>query len=255
MHEAFTRQFVLLALYLSWLPLDVAEHLLSEMVTTGVARRVGVRITWQLGLRPGWETWGPCCGLVVDWCKRLGVDAVSAFVAFNLSDQQLKWVGDRFGHKDGGNMNVGRVVFNLGGGDVVKLRCGDEELAPPGPSPLPLPLFPLIWHDWVTLRDNLPRCRFRGGEGTAEFWKEKAGREAANLPPTPRDKQLQAGVVAAGRAGREAWKEKAGREAANLPPTPRDKQLQAGLVAGALAVERKRKTASALLGYLDNMRS
>ncbi|GFH19532.1 hypothetical protein HaLaN_16489 [Haematococcus lacustris] len=97
MHEAVTRQFKLLALYLPWFPLDVAEHLLSEMVTAGVARHVGVRITGQLGLRPGWETWGPYCGLVVDWCKRQGVDVVSAFVTFNLSDQQLKWVGGRFG--------------------------------------------------------------------------------------------------------------------------------------------------------------
>ncbi|GFH06929.1 hypothetical protein HaLaN_01651 [Haematococcus lacustris] len=53
-------------------------------------------------------------------------------------------------HKDSGNVNVGRVVFNLGGGGVVNLRCGDEEL---------------------------------------KAWKEKAGREAANLPPTPRDKR------------------------------------------------------------------
>ncbi|GFH09057.1 hypothetical protein HaLaN_04129 [Haematococcus lacustris] len=50
MHEAVTRQFELLVSYLSWLPLDVAEHLLSEMVTAGVARRIGVRITGQSGL-------------------------------------------------------------------------------------------------------------------------------------------------------------------------------------------------------------
>ncbi|GFH09404.1 hypothetical protein HaLaN_04533 [Haematococcus lacustris] len=175
MHDAVTRQFVLLAFYLSWLPIDVAEILLSEMVTARVARHTGVRITGQLGLRPGWETWGPYCGLVVDWCKRLGVEVVKAFVAFNLSDQQLRWVGGRFEHKDSGNVNVGRVVVNLGGG--------------------------------------------------------------------------------AGRALSEAWKEKAAREDANLPPTQRDKQLQAGRAAAALTRKRKIENASGLLGYQDTMRS
>ncbi|GFH19675.1 hypothetical protein HaLaN_16657 [Haematococcus lacustris] len=95
MHEAVTRQFVLLAFYLSWLPLDVAEILLGEMVAAGMAEKAGVRIVGQLGLGPGWETWGPYCGL----------------------------------HRDRGNVNVGRVVFNLGGGGVVNLHCGDEELS------------------------------------------------------------------------------------------------------------------------------
>ncbi|KAL6746227.1 hypothetical protein V8C86DRAFT_2949970, partial [Haematococcus lacustris] len=113
-----SRQFVLLAFYLSWLPTDVAESLLNEMVTARVARKVGVRITGH----PGWETWGPYSGLIVDWCKRLGVEVVKAFVAFNLSDQQLEW------HKDRGDVNVGRVVVNLGGGGLVNLRCGNETL-------------------------------------------------------------------------------------------------------------------------------
>ncbi|KAL6762926.1 hypothetical protein V8C86DRAFT_2509167, partial [Haematococcus lacustris] len=117
-----TRQFLLLAFYLSWLPIDAAEILLGEMVAARGARHTGVRIVGQLGLRPGWETWGPYCGLVVDWCKGLGVEVVNAFVAFNLSDQQVRW------HKDSGNVNVERVVFNLGGGGVVNLRCGDEKL-------------------------------------------------------------------------------------------------------------------------------
>ncbi|KAJ9511076.1 hypothetical protein QJQ45_002834 [Haematococcus lacustris] len=72
-----------------------------------------------------------------------------------------------------------------------------------------------------------------------------------------RDIQLQAGVVAAGRAGgraiREAWKEKAGREEANLLPTQRDIQLQAGVVARARglreALKRQIENPSGLLGY------
>ncbi|KAJ9507927.1 hypothetical protein QJQ45_021274, partial [Haematococcus lacustris] len=45
------------------------------------ATRVGFAvIKGQLGLSPGWETWGPYCGLVVDWCKGLGVEVVNAFV-------------------------------------------------------------------------------------------------------------------------------------------------------------------------------
>ncbi|KAL6752710.1 hypothetical protein V8C86DRAFT_2748590 [Haematococcus lacustris] len=295
------------------------------MVTARVARKVGVRITGLLGLHPGWETWGPYSGLIVDWCKRLGVEVVKAFVAFNLSDQQLKW------HKDRGDVNVGRVVVNLGGGGLVNLRCGNETLhyrlpqgwayfigpvasgkapvsdglfcrhsvgiqphfrqprsgmvatcslvldvntttwtvsAPPEPSLLSAPLLlsscilhPLILHDWVILRDSLQSCQF--ARATAEAWKEKAGREEANLLPTQRDIQLQAGVVAAGRAGgratAEAWKEKADREEANMLPTQRDIQLQAGVVARARglreALKRKIENPSGLLGYEDTMRS
>ncbi|GFH24693.1 hypothetical protein HaLaN_22537 [Haematococcus lacustris] len=45
--------------------------------------------------------WGPYSGLIVDWCKRLGVAVVGAFVAFNLSDQQLRW------HQNSGDVTVG----------------------------------------------------------------------------------------------------------------------------------------------------
>ncbi|GFH33470.1 hypothetical protein HaLaN_32849 [Haematococcus lacustris] len=35
---------------------------------------------------------------------------------------QLDW------HRDKGNVNVGRLVFNLGGGGVVNLKCVGEDL-------------------------------------------------------------------------------------------------------------------------------
>ncbi|KAL6757839.1 hypothetical protein V8C86DRAFT_3135095 [Haematococcus lacustris] len=100
-------------------------------------------------------------------------------------------------------------------------------------------------------------------KATAEVWKEKAGREEAGMPATQRDIQLQAAVVAAGRAGgrafAEAWKEKAGREEASMPATQRDIQLQAAVVARARglreALKRKIENPSGLLGYEDTMRS
>ncbi|GFH32849.1 hypothetical protein HaLaN_32137 [Haematococcus lacustris] len=97
------------------------------MMTADAGMHVGVRITGQLGLRPDWPVWGPYCGLLVNWCKGLGVGVANAFVAFNLDDRQLKWVSGRFEHKDIGNVDVGRVVVNLGGGGVVNIRCGGEE--------------------------------------------------------------------------------------------------------------------------------
>ncbi|GFH09178.1 hypothetical protein HaLaN_04276 [Haematococcus lacustris] len=121
MHAAVKEQFVLIPCHIPWLPLAIAEQLLSELKTAGMAERVGVRITGDLGLAPGWIPWGPYSRLIVDRCKRLGVEVVAAFVAFNLSDHQLTW------HKDRGDVNVGRAVFNLGGGGVVGLRCGGED--------------------------------------------------------------------------------------------------------------------------------
>ncbi|KAL6748624.1 hypothetical protein V8C86DRAFT_3146508 [Haematococcus lacustris] len=308
MHEAVTRQFLLLAFYLSWIPVDVAELLLGEMVAAGMAGQTGVRIVGQLGFNPGWKKWGPYCGLLVDWCNSPGADAVSAFVAFNLRDMQLAL------HRDKGDVNVGRVVFNLGGGGVVNLKC-DEELcygldhgwgyfigpvasgkapvtdgvfcrhsvgiqpgfsqphsgmvatcsliidvnsttwnvsAPPPPSLWPPPISPLILDDWVLLRGDLPQ-NCKGWVSVA--WKQKAARVEANQPPTQRDKKLQAGRVATGRAVSEAWKQKAARVEANQPPTQRDKKLQAGKVAAALTLKRQVANASGLLGYEDTMRS
>ncbi|KAJ9512765.1 hypothetical protein QJQ45_019061 [Haematococcus lacustris] len=205
-------------------------------------------------------------------------------------------------HKDRGDVNVGRAVFNLGGGGVVGLRCGGEDQhyslehgdgyfmgpiasgkapvsdglfcrhsvgiqpgfrqplsgsvatcslvidvhattwsvsPPPPPSPLPLPVSPRIWKDWVALRDSLQAC----WGVVAEAWRQKAAREEANQPPTPRDTRLQAGVEAGGRANgvvvAEAWRQKAAREEANQPPTPRDTRLQAGVEAGGRAMKEK----------------
>ncbi|KAJ9522886.1 hypothetical protein QJQ45_023680, partial [Haematococcus lacustris] len=196
------------------------------------------------------------------------------------------------------DVNVGRVVFNLGGGGVVGLRCDGEDQhyslehgdgyymgpiasgkapvsnglfcrhsvgiqpgfrqplsglvatcslvldvhattwsvrPPPPPSPLPLPVPPRIWKDWVALRDSLQACL----GGTAEVWREKAAREEADQPPTPRDTRLQAAVQAGGRATgvvtAKAWREKAAREEADQPPTPRDTRLQAAVQAGGRA--------------------
>ncbi|KAL6745518.1 hypothetical protein V8C86DRAFT_3123411 [Haematococcus lacustris] len=125
-------------------------------------------------------------------------------------------------HKDSRNVNVERVVFNLGGGNVVNLRCGDEELC-----------------YWL-----------------AHGWGYFIGPVASGKAPVSDGLfSVVAGGRAAGRAHSEAWKEKAAREEANLPPTPRDKKLQAGRAAATFIRKRKIENASGLLGYQDTMRS
>ncbi|GFH10780.1 transposon Tf2-2 polyprotein, partial [Haematococcus lacustris] len=226
-----------------------------------------------------------------------------------------------------GQRECERWTFNLGGGGVVNLRCGDEELcyrlehgwgyfigpvasgkapvtdglfcqhsvgiqpgfsqprsgmvatcslvidvnlttwnvsAPPPPSLLPPPMAAgRAWKEKAarveadlppTPRDiQLQAGLVAARRAHSEAWKEKAARVEANLPPTPRDIQLQARLVTARRAHNEAWKEKAARVEANLPPTPRDIQLHAGRAAAALTRKRKIENTSGLLGYQDTM--
>ncbi|KAJ9520744.1 hypothetical protein QJQ45_007613 [Haematococcus lacustris] len=173
------------------------------------------------------------------------------------------------GAKTQGQRECERWTFNLGGGGVVNLRCGDEELCyrlehgwgyfigpvASGKAPVTDGLFcqhsvgiqpgfsqprsGMVATCSLVIDVNLttwnvsappPPSLLPPPMAAGRAWKEKAARVEADLPPTPRDIQLQAGLVAARRAHSEAWKEKAARVEANLPPTPRDIQLQARLV-------------------------
>ncbi|KAL6749193.1 hypothetical protein V8C86DRAFT_1049628 [Haematococcus lacustris] len=96
MHADVKGQFVLIPCHIPWLPLAIAELLLSEMKTSGKAKRVGVRITGDLGLAPGWIPWGPYSGLIVDLCKRLGVEVFAAYAtACRRVGEALRRLGGR----------------------------------------------------------------------------------------------------------------------------------------------------------------
>ncbi|KAL6750175.1 hypothetical protein V8C86DRAFT_2819835 [Haematococcus lacustris] len=243
----------------------------------------------QLGLCPDWPVWGPYCGLLVNWCKGLGVRVANAFVAFNLDDRQLKW------HKDSGDVDVGRVVVNLGGGGVVNLRCGGEKQCHWLPHGWAYFMGPVA-SGKLPVRPGL-YCQHSVGiqPGFSQPWSRTVGTCSliidvnitswnVSAPPSPSplpfplfpsfiwrhlswfilreslpiSRRFQAQMLKAARTTRRAWKDKAARKAAGHPPTLRDKQLHAKVVkAGrARAVAYKLGVLgneSGLVGYLDTL--
>ncbi|KAL6745052.1 hypothetical protein V8C86DRAFT_3151791 [Haematococcus lacustris] len=162
-------------------------------------------------------------------------------------------------HKDKGDVNVGRAVFNLGGGGVVGLRCGGEEqhyslehgdgyfMGPMASGKAPVSDGLFCRHS-VGIQPGF-RQPLSGSVATCSLVLDVHATTWSVSPPPPPSPlplpvspriwndwvALRDSLQTCWGGFAEGWRQKAARKEANQPPTPRDTRLQAGVEAGGRA--------------------